>query len=109
MSDNRKRLSGAQYRKRKREKEELVKKASGSLETFLISTTSQEAPSSSQARDVNVTETEFIVVSSGEKKEDSSNTKTTMEAGVLLKEQSPEETNLSPVASRRHIFLDQSP
>ncbi|XP_067122405.1 zinc finger MYM-type protein 1-like [Centruroides vittatus] len=93
MSDNRKRLSGAQYRKRKREKEELVKKASGSLETFLISTTSQEAPSSSQARDVNVTETEFIVVSSGEKKEDSSNTKTTMEAGVLLKEQSPEEVS----------------
>lgn len=52
MCDNRKKLSGAQYRKRKLEKEEAVKKASGSLEKFLKR--SQEATTNCQ--DVSVTE-----------------------------------------------------
>lgn len=64
MSDNRKRLSGAQYRKRKLEKQELIKKACGSLESFLIS----DAPSSS--RDANVTKTEIVNVNDSDRSQE---------------------------------------
>lgn len=53
MSDGRKRLSGAQYRKRKLEKEEDKKRLAGSLKTFFVSTTNKEPqPSSSQDPDI---------------------------------------------------------
>ncbi|XP_050299363.1 uncharacterized protein LOC126738192 [Anthonomus grandis grandis] len=103
MFDNRKKLSGAQYRKQKLEKEELTKKACSSLQAFLIPTRSHNKPSSSQARDQNVVETICIMVNSGEEKENSSNTKTIVEGDVLqnkdLKQYAPNNKSSGPLKS----------